>query len=401
MERRSVSAETLAAQGLGEADPASGGLAPVINLSTNYEQQPDGSYPQGRVYTRADNPTSEHAERLLAALEGGGCACALFGSGMAAATAVFQALLPGDHVLVSRVLYWGVRKWLAEFALTWGLDVEFTDTSDLDVVAAAIRPGRTRLLWVETPANPMWEITDLAAICQLAHAAGVRVAVDNTVATPVLTRPFEHGADLVVHSATKYLNGHGDVLAGAVLAARRDPFWERIRSWRRNAGAMPGPFEAWLLQRGMRTLFLRVHRASETALAIATHFDGHPALTVVLYPGLPGHPGRQIAARQMHGGFGGMLSIRVAGGAGHARAVLREVRVFKRATSLGGVESLIEHRRSSEGPSSPVPDDLLRLSAGIEAPGDLIADLEAALDAAARGPGPVPPGPAARREPGR
>ena len=268
MDEQKVSPETLAAQGLGEADPVSGGLAPVINLSTNYEQAPDGSYRQGRVYTRADNPTSEHAEQLLAALEGGalagGCACALFGSGMAAATAVFQSLLPGDHVLVSRVLYWGVRKWLAEFALTWGLDVEFTDTGDLAAVAAAIRPGRTRLLWVETPANPMWEITDLAAVCDLAHAAGVRVAVDNTVATPVLTRPFEFGANLVVHSATKYLNGHGDVLAGAVLAARRDPFWERIRSWRRNAGAMPGPFEAWLLQRGMRTLFLRVHRASQT-----------------------------------------------------------------------------------------------------------------------------------------
>jgi cystathionine gamma-synthase len=299
---------------------------------------------------------------------------------MAAATAVFQSLLPGDHVLVSRVLYWGVRKWLAEFALTWGLDVEFTDTGDLAVVAAAIRPGRTRLLWVETPANPMWEITDLAAVCDLAHAAGVRVAVDNTVATPVLTRPFEFGADLVVHSATKYLNGHGDVLAGAVLAARRDPFWERIRSWRRNAGAMPGPFEAWLLQRGMRTLFLRVHRASETAHQIAAHFRGHPALTAVLYPGLPDHPGHEIAARQMSGGFGGMLSIRVAGGAGPARDVLAAVRVFKRATSLGGVESLIEHRRGSEGPSSPVPDDLLRLSVGIEAPGDLIADLEAALD---------------------
>ena len=280
MDQQGVAPETLAAQGLGEADPVSGGLVPVINLSTNYEQQPDGSYRQGRVYTRADNPTSEHAEQLLAALEGGaledgGCACALFGSGMAAATAVFQSLLPGDHVLVSRVLYWGVRKWLAEFALTWGLDVEFTDTADLAAVAAAIRPGRTRLLWVETPANPMWEITDLAAVCDLAHAAGVRVAVDNTVATPVLTRPFEFGADLVIHSATKYLNGHGDVLAGAVLAARRDPFWERIRSWRRNAGAMPGAFEAWLLQRGMRTLFLRVHRASQTALEIATHFQGH------------------------------------------------------------------------------------------------------------------------------
>src|SRR6266704_1820340 len=385
MDPQEMSPETLAAQGLGEADPFSGGLAPVINLSTNYEQHPDGSYRQGRVYTRADNPTSEHAEHLLAALEGGalegGCACALFGSGMAAATAVFQSLLPGDHVLVSRVLYWGVRKWLSEFRLTWGLDVEFTDTSDRAAVQAAIRPGRTRLLWAETPANPMWEITDLAAVCELAHSAGVRVAVDNTVATPVLTRPLELGADPVVHSATKYLNGHSDVLAGAVLAARRDPFWERIRSWRRNAGAMPGPFEAWLLQRGMRTLFLRVHRASETALALATRLDGHPALAAVLYPGLPGHPGHQIAARQMDGGFGGMLSLRLAGGAGHAHAVLPAVQVFKRATSLGGVESLIEHRRSQEGPYSPVPDDLLRLSIGIEAPEDLLADLEAALDA--------------------
>jgi cystathionine gamma-synthase len=379
MDRLDVSAETLAAQGLGETDPVSGGLVPPVSLSTNYEQRPDGSYPQGRAYTRADNPTSEHAERLLAALEGGGCACALFGSGMAAVTAVFQSLLPGDHVLVSRVLYWGVRKWLAEFALTWGLDVEFTDATDPAALAAAIRPGRTRLLWVETPANPMWEVTDLAAAGEIAHAAGARMAVDNTVATPVLTRPFEHGADLVVHSASKYLNGHGDVLAGAVLAARRDPFWERIRSWRRNAGAMPGPFEAWLLQRGMRTLFLRVRRASGTAMALAGHFAGHPALSAVLYPGLPDHPGHQIAARQMHGGFGGMLSIRMAGGAGAAQDVLRQVRVFKRATSLGGVESLIEHRRSSEGPSSPVPCDLLRLSAGLEDPRDLIADLERAL----------------------
>src|SRR6266704_907856 len=398
MDQQDVSPETLAAQGLGEADPATGALAPAITLSTNYEQQPDGSYPEGRVYTRADNPTSEHAEQLLAALEGGagggGCACALFGSGMAAATAVFQSLLPGDHVLVSRVLYWGVRKWLAEFALTWGLDVEFTDTCDLAAVAAAIRPGLTRLIWVETPANPMWDITDLTGLCELGHAAGARVAVDNTVATPVLTRPFEFGADLVVHSATKYLNGHGDVLAGAVLAARRDPFWERIRSWRRNAGAMLGPFEAWLLLRGMRTLFLRVHRDSPTAVEVATHFRGHPALTAVLYPGLPDHPGHEIAARQMLGGFGGMLSIRVAGGAGPARDVLAAVRVFRRATSLGGVESLIEYRRDSEGPSSPVPDDLLRLSIGVEAPGDLIADLETALGAAQHHH-PAPGGPAA------
>ena len=247
---RSLSPETLAAQALGHADPATGALTPAISPSTTYERELDGSYHEGRVYTRADNPTYEHAERLLAALEGADCACALFASGMAATTAVFQSLLPGDHVLVSRVLYWGVRKWLAEFAVTWGLDVEFVDTTDLAAVDAAIRPGRTKLLWVETPANPMWEITDLAAVSALARSAGVRVAVDNTVATPVLTRPFEFGADLVVHSATKYLNGHSDVLAGAVLTRNRDPFWERIRSWRRNAGGVLGPFEAWLLQRG-------------------------------------------------------------------------------------------------------------------------------------------------------
>src|SRR6266566_8321202 len=345
------SPETLAAQAMGDVDTTSGALAPAIHPSTTYERSPDGTYPSGLVYTRADNPTYDHAERLLATLEGG-AAGMLFASGSAAATAVFQSLLPGDHVLVSRVLYWGVRKWLAEFGLTWGLDVEFTDTSDLAVVEAAIRPGHTRLLWAETPANPTWEITDLAAVCELAHSAGVRVAVDNTVATPVLTRPLELGADLVVHSATKYLNGHSDVLAGAVLTARRDPFWERIRSWRRNAGATLGPFEAWLLQRGMRTLFLRVRRASDSAMTIARHLQEHPALMAVLYPGLASHPGHEIAARQMRGGFGGMLSIRLTGGAEQAMAALAAVRVFKRATSLGGVESLIEHRRSQEGPSS-------------------------------------------------
>ncbi len=273
-----------------------------------------------------------------------------------------------------------MRKWLAEFALTWGLDVEFADTTDLRALQAAIRPGHTRLVWVETPANPMWDVTDLAAIC----AAGARVAADNTVPTPVLTRPMEFGADLAVYSAAKYLNGHSDVLAGAVLTARPDPFWERIRSWRHNAGAVPGPFGAWLLQRGMRTLFLRVRRASDSALAIAQHFGEHRALTAVLYPGLASHPGHAIAARQMNGGFGGMLSIRVAGGPERAMAVLAGVRVFKRATSLGGVESLIEHRARTEGPSSPVPGDLLRLSIGIEDPQDLVAGLEDALGPAAR-----------------
>ena len=391
MDPAGLSRETLVAQALGGVDPVSGGLAPVINLSTNYEQKTDGSYHQDRVYTRADNPTYEDAEALIAALEGAGCACALFSSGMAASTAVFQSLLPGDHVLVGRVLYWGVRKWLAEFGLAWGLDVEFVDTTDLGAVESAIRPGHTRLVWLETPANPTWEITDLDAVFRIAHAAGARVAVDNTVATPVLTRPIELGADLVVHSASKYLNGHSDVLAGAVLTARPDPFWERIRSWRRNAGAVPGPLEAWLLVRGMRTLFLRVRRASESAMSIARHYDGHPAMKAVLYPGLPSHPGHEIAARQMSGGFGGMLSIRLAGGFDQAMALLAAVRVFKRATSLGGVESLIEHRGIMEGPSSPVPDDLLRLSIGIEDPGDLVADLDRAL-AEAGGMGAPAPG---------
>ncbi len=375
--------ETLAAQALGEVDPVSRALVPPIHPSTTYERDPDGTYQSGLAYTRADNPTYEHAERLLATLEGG-AGCILFASGSAAASAIFQSLLPGDHVLVSRVLYWGIRKWLAEFAVAWGLDVEFVDTTNLAAVATALRPGRTRLLWLETPANPTWEITNLAAVTQMAHAVDVRVAVDSTVATPVLTRPIEVGADLVVHSATKYLNGHSDVLAGAVVTARRDPFWERLRSWRRNAGTVLGPFEAWLLQRGMRTLFIRVHRSSESALTLARHFHGHPALTAVLYPGLPSHPGHEIAARQMAGGFGGMLSIRVRGGEAQAMAVAAAVRVFKRATSLGGVESLIEHRRSTEGPSSPVPDDLLRLSIGLEAPEDLIADLEAALETVPR-----------------
>ncbi len=378
-----LSPETLAAQAMGVVDPETGALVPPLHPATTYEMHPDGSLRDGRAYTRADNPTYDPAEQLINTLEGG-AGCILFASGNAAATAVFQVLLPGDHVMVSRILYWGIRKWLAEFAVTWGLDVEFVDVTDLEALQAAMRPGVTRLLWLETPANPTWEITDIAAAAKVAHAAQICVAVDNTVPTPVLTRPLELGADLVVHSATKYLNGHSDVLAGAVVTARLDPLWERLRSWRRNAGSMLGPFEAWLLQRGMRTLFVRVRRASETALTLAQQLQGHPALKAVLYPGLPSHPGHEAAARQMQGGFGGMLSIRVAGDEEQALAVAAAARVFKRATSLGGVESLIEHRLSTEGPSSPVPGDLLRLSVGLETPEDLLADLTAALDASRR-----------------
>ena len=371
--------ESRAAHGGGGVDPTTGGIVPPVHTATTFERAADGSYPLGYEYTRADNPGYEAAESLLAELEGADHAL-LFSSGMAAATAIFCVLVPGDHVVVPRVFYWALRKWIAEFALTWGIQVTPTDTTDRDAVAAAIRPGDTRIVWLETPANPTWEITDIGSISALAHEAHARVVVDGTVATPVHTRPIEHGADLVVHSATKALNGHSDVLAGAVVAACDDPFTQRIRAWRRGAGAVPGGMDAWLLLRGMRTLFPRVRQASATALRLAEHFAADPRLGSVLYPGLPDHPGHEIAARQMVDGFGSMLSIRVAAGEEAARATAGRLRTFRRATSLGGTESLVEHRASVEGPSTPVPADLLRLSIGLEHPDDLIADLDQALD---------------------
>ncbi len=377
--RNRLSPWTRTAQALGGIDGRTRALVPPVHVSTTFERDADGGYSSGRGYTRPHSPSYDEPEALLAELEGAE-ACLLLASGMAAATAVFQALLPGDHVLAPHAMYWTLRKWLVESALSWGLAVEFVDTGDLDAVERAMRPGKTRIVWLETPANPTWRVADIAAICSIAHAARARVVVDNTVATPVLTRPIEHGADIVVHSATKYLNGHSDVLAGAVLCKHVDAFWERIRAWRRDAGAVLGPFEAWLLLRGMRTLFLRVDRASQTALEVAHHLESHPAVSHVLYPGLKSDPDHALAATQMQGGFSGMLSFRHVHGEAGAMACAAAVQVFKRATSLGGVESLIEHRASIEGPATPVPDDLLRLSIGIEAPADLIADLTQALD---------------------
>jgi len=374
--------ETATAQALGRVDATTRALVPPIHPSTTYERDADGCYSSGRGYTRPHNPTYDEPEDLLQQLEGGRD-CLLLASGMAACTAVFQALLPGDHVVASRVMYWALRKWLVEFAMPWGLEMDFVDTSDADALAAAMRPGKTRLVWIETPANPTWDVTDIAVAAEIAHRARARLVVDSTVATPVLTRPIAFGADLVVHSASKYLNGHSDVLAGAIVCAREDSFWQRIRAWRRDAGAVLGPFEAWLLLRGMRTLFVRVPRSCESALRIARHFEHHPSISHVLYPGLEGHSGHKVALRQMAGGFGGMLSIRHKGGEAAAIATAAEVAVFKRATSLGGVESLIEHRASVEGPSTPVPADLLRLSIGLEHPDDLIADLERALERSA------------------
>jgi cystathionine gamma-synthase len=373
-----LSPETVAAQALGRVDPVTKALVPAIHPSTTFERDKDGGYSSGRGYTRPHNPTYDEAEDVLTTLERGQ-ASLLFASGMAAATAIFQSLLPGDHVIAPRVMYWALRTWLVDFAVSWGLDVEFVDTGDLDALNAAVRPGRTKLIWLETPANPLWNISDIAAAARIAHAAGARLAVDSTVATPVLTRPLELGADLVVHSASKYLNGHSDVLAGAIVTARVDGLWQRIRAWRRDGGAVIGPFEAWLLLRGMRTLFVRVHHACNSALAIAQHLQKHPAVHQVLYPGLPEHPGHDVAMKQMRGGFGGMLSIRLKGGEAAAMQVAANVAVFKRATSLGGVESLIEHRASIEGPATPVPVDLLRLSIGLESVDDLKADLDRAL----------------------
>ncbi|MBL8518156.1 MAG: PLP-dependent transferase [Betaproteobacteria bacterium] len=381
MNPKNVKPESIAAQALGWVDEATRAIAPPIHTATTYLRDPDNQYRSGRVYARDHNPSFDQAEAMLRELEQGEEAL-LFSSGMAAATAVFLALSPGDHVLAPRVMYWSLRNWLMKFATHWGLRVELIDTHDIDELKRRLQPGKTRLVWLETPANPLWTITDIAAVCEAAHAAGARVAVDSTVATPVLTLPLTLDADVVMHSATKYLNGHSDVIAGALVTKRKDEYWQRVRAVRAQIGGVLGPFEAWLLTRGMRTLFPRVRHASAAAQRIAEHFANHANIREVMYPGLPGFPGHDIAARQMQGGFGGMLSICVRGGETAAIATAANVNLWKRATSLGGVESLIEHRASVEGAGTPAPVDLLRLSVGLEHVDDLIADLDAALEQA-------------------
>jgi cystathionine gamma-synthase len=373
-----LSPQTLCAQALGRIDPTTKALVPPIHLSTTYERDPDNEYRSGRSYIRGDNPSWDQVESLLTRLEGGADTL-LFSSGMAAATALFMALKPGDHVIAPMAMYWALRKWLLGQATEWGLAVELADMTNLQSVRELARPGKTRLIWVESPANPMWQVADLAALAEIAHGAGALLAVDSTSATPLLTQPIRLGADLVMHAATKYLNGHADVLAGTLTAASKDEFWERIRDLRNSAGAVLGSFEAWLLLRGMRTLPLRLKQCCANALHIAAHLQGHPAVAAVLYPGLPSHPQHELAKRQMRGGFGGMLSIRIKAGEAAAISCAARVKLWKRATSLGGVESLIEHRASVEGPGTPVPADLLRLSVGIEDAGELLADLKQAL----------------------
>ena len=343
--------ETLAAQTLFGADPVNGMIVPSIHPSTTYLRDPDNQYRHGRVYSRADNPGYDVAAGVLAALEGGEEAL-LFASGMAAATAVFFALSPGDHVIVPKLMYWALRAWLLDTATRWGLEIEFVATEDPGAVKGAIRPGKTKLIWLETPANPVWAITDIAAIAELAKAAGAKLAVDSTVATPILTKPLTLGADIVMHSATKYLNGHSDVVAGALVTAQKDEFWTRIRGNLARIGGILGPFEAWLLQRGMRTLPIRVKAACAGAMELALRLSNHAAVSEVLYPGLPSFAGHEIAARQMQGGFGGMLSIRVRKGEAAAIATAANVTLMAARHFAGRSgkpdRASLQHRRPDQ-----------------------------------------------------
>jgi cystathionine gamma-synthase len=379
------SKRSLTAQAMGHVDPVTKAIVPPIHVATTFIRDEDNAYRSGYVYGRPDNATVRDAEAVIAMLEDAPVGALLFSSGMAAATALFQALDPGDHVVASKVMYWALRSWLGTEATRWGLSVSFVETDNLEALKAAVAPGRTKLVWIETPSNPLWTITDIAAAAEIAHAAGARLAVDSTAASPVHTRPLALGADIVMHAATKILNGHSDVVGGTLAGRTADAYWDKLVDVRRMSGAILGPFEAYLLIRGLRTLHLRAAAQARSAFALAERLSGHRYVARVLYPGLPQHPGHDVAARQMEEGFGYMLSIQVTGGEQAAVGTAARVGLWKRATSLGGVESLIEHRASVEGPGTPCPPDLLRLSTGIEDPDDLYADLDAALRAAHAG----------------
>jgi cystathionine gamma-synthase len=368
--------ETLAIHTGHDVDPATGAVMPPLHLSTTFERQQDGGYPAGFVYARSDNPNRRAVEACLAALEGGAAALA-FASGMAATTALFQTLSAGDHLLLPDDLYFGTGKVAQEIFGRWGLASTVVDMTDLAAVERHLRPN-TKVVWVETPSNPLLKISDIGAISQLAHGVGALCVVDNTWPSPLCQQPLAHGADLVMHSTTKYLGGHSDLTGGALIVRTVDEFYERLRMVQQWGGAIPAPFDCWLLRRSLSTLPYRMRGHCENAARVVDFLVTHPAVAAVHYPGLTSHPGHAIAARQMMS-FGGMLSIQVQGGAAEALAVANRVRLFTQATSLGGVESLIEHRASVEGPASRTPANLLRLSIGLEHADDLIADLDQAL----------------------
>ncbi|MDZ4721450.1 MAG: aminotransferase class V-fold PLP-dependent enzyme [Roseiflexaceae bacterium] len=369
--------ETIAIHAGQDIDPTTGSVIPPIYLSTTFERAEDGSFPHGNVYTRSGNPNRTMLERCLTALEGG-ADCAAFGSGLAATMSILQALKPGDHVVAPDDAYHGVTRLLREIMQPWGLTFTQVDMTNPANVQAAIRPT-TRMVWVETPSNPLLKISDIATIATIAREAGAYCVVDNTWATPIQQRPLELGADLALHATTKYLGGHSDVLGGAVITRTASSLFERIRFIQGNGGAVPSPFDCWLVLRGIQTVAYRVRAHAENAGRVARFLEGHPAIEKVHYPGLESHAGHAVAARQMRG-FGGMLSIEVHGGQAAAMRLAAHVQLFTRATSLGGIESLIEHRASVEGPESTTPQSLLRLSIGLEHADDLIADLEQALD---------------------
>ena len=368
--------ETLAVHAGQSPDPATGAVIPPIHLSTTYERAPDGSLPHGFIYSRYANPNRDALERCLAALEGG-TAAAAFSSGQAATMTVFQALQPGDHVVITEDAYFGTIKLVRELFEGSRLTLTLVDARDAANVASAIRK-ETKLVWLESPSNPLLAITDIRAVAAAAHQRGARVVVDNTWATPILQRPLELGCDLVMHSTTKYLGGHSDTLGGALIGREDDELFARIRALQSLGGAVPSPFESWLVLRGVRSLPYRMRGHCAHARAVADFLASHPAVETVHYPGLKSHPAHATAAAQMSD-FGGMLSIQVRGGAAEALGVAARVELFTRATSLGGPESLIEHRHSVEGPGSRSPENLLRLSIGLEHPDDIIGDLRQAL----------------------
>ena len=367
--------ETLAVHAGHDIDPATGAVATPIYLSTTFERDVDGAYSRGFMYTRNNNPNREALERGISALEGGAVATA-FASGTGATMSIFQALAPGDHVLAHVDAYYGTSRLIREIFQRWGLEADFVDMSDLAAVKKSLKT-KTKLAWAETPSNPLLKIVDLAAVSEIVHDAGALFVCDNTWA-PVLQRPFDLGADLILHSTTKYFGGHCDVLGGIVVAKTENDFVQRIRSIQYEGGAVPSPFDCWLILRGMRTLPWRMRAHSENAMKIADFLASHARVGRVHYPGLRSHPAHKIAAKQMSM-FGGMLSFEVKDGTDAAMSVTAKTKIFTRATSLGGVESLIEHRASIEGPGTTSPEGLLRLSIGIENADDLIEDLDQAL----------------------
>ncbi len=369
--------ETLAIQSTQLPDKTTGAVATPINLSTTFEREADGSYKSGFVYSRAENPNRQLLEDSLAVLEKGAVGFA-FSSGMAAITALFNTLKSGDHLLLPHDVYYATKVMAEMLFGDKGIKVETVVMSDLKAVKKAIKKN-TALVWLETPSNPQLNVSDIAKISKMAHKVGAICAVDNTWPSPVLQRPLEHGADVSMHSTSKYFGGHSDVLGGCLILKEKGPLAEQIKSIQTLTGGVPSPFECWLVTRGIKTLHVRVMQQTKNAAKLATFLEQHQKIERVNYPGLKSHPHHKVAKKQMIGGFGAMLSVQVKGSAKNAMKLTGRLRLFTTATSLGGVESLVEHRKSIEGPDSPTPDNLLRISVGLENVEDLIADWRQAL----------------------